>query len=220
VTDQQQDPTTLSGEPAARPALVEALGGKRGMIDSGLPVVVFVFVNSVVAAFAETGTALRAALVAALVCGVSIVALRLIRRETLQQAISGFLPLALAAWLANRSGEARDFYLPHILWQIGYGTVFLVSVLARRPLVGYIYAAVDGLDGSWRHDARMRRVFAVATLGWVAVFASRTVVQGGLYLLDRPGWLAVARLLMGMPLTILAVAATIAWVKRGRRLLA
>ncbi len=215
-----EDPVTVSGEPAARPALVEALGGKRGMVDSGLPAVVFVFVNSVVTAFADREVGLRAALVAAIACGATVVAVRLARRQTLQQALSGFLALAVAVWLAARSGEARDFFLPGIFINLAYAAVFLVSALAARPLVGYVYAAVDGLDGSWRLDRRLRRVFGVATVGWALVFTSRAVVQGALYAADRPGWLAAARLLMGWPLTILAVAATIAWVKRGRRLLA
>jgi hypothetical protein len=212
-----EDDRTLSGEPAARPAMIQALGGKRGLVDSGLPAVVFVFVNSVVAAFADRDTGLRAALVAAVVCGVGVVGLRLARRETLQQALSGFFALAVAVWFAARSGEARDFFLPGILINVAYGSAFLVSALAARPLVGYVYAAVDGLDRSWREDRRLRRVFAVATVGWAAVFAARAAVQGTLYVMDRPGLLAAARLLMGWPLTIAAVAATLAWVKRGRR---
>ena len=210
------DDVTLSGAPAARPALIDALGGKRGLFDSSLPVLVFVFVNSLVTAFTDAATGLRAALVAALVSGVVIVGLRLSRRETLQQALSGFFALAIAVWLANRSGEARDFHLPHILWQIGYSSAFLVSVVIGRPVIGYIYAAVDGLDPSWRADRRLRRVFTVATLGWVTLFATRATVLGTLYLMDRSGWLAAARLVMGWPLTIAAVAGTIAWVKRGR----
>lgn len=214
-----EDARTVSGEPATRPALIESLGGKRGLIDSGLPAVVFVFVNSVVTALSDRDTGLRAALVGAVAVGVAVVALRLYRRETLQQALSGFFALAIAVWFAARSGEARDFFLPGILINVAYGAVFVVSALIARPLVGYVYAAVDGLDKTWRTDRQLRKVFAVATFGWAAVFAARAAVQGTLYVMDRPGLLAAARLLMGWPLTILAVAATIAWVKRGRRVL-
>lgn len=210
------DPRTLSGERAAQPALVEAMGGKRGLFDSGVPAVVFVFVNSVVAAFAGTTLALRTGLAAAVVAGLTVVAVRLARRETLQQALSGFFALAVAVFLAARSGEARDFFLPGIFINLGWAAVFVVSVLLARPLVGHLYAAVDGLVG-WREDRSLRRVFAVATLGWAGIFLARAAVQGSLYLADRPGWLAAARLLMGWPLTILGVAATIAWVKRARR---
>lgn len=210
------DPRTVSGEPRTRPALVEAMGGKRGLVDSGLPAIVFVFVNSVVAAFADRDTGLRAALFAAVAVGAGVVVLRLVRRETLQQALSGFFALGIAVFFAARSGEARDFFLPGILTNVAYAAAFVVSAAIARPIVGYVYAAVDGLPAAWREDRRLRRVFAVATLGWALVFASRAAVQGTLYAMDRPGWLAAARLLMGWPLTILAVAATVAWVRRGR----
>ena len=207
---------TVSGEPPARPALVEAFGGKRGLLDSGLPAVVFVFVNSVVAAFASRDAALNAGLVSAVAVGAGVVVLRLVRKETLQQAVSGFLGLALAVWFARRTGEARGFFLPGIFINMAYGAVFFGSALIGRPLVGAIYAAVDGLDKRWREDRRLRRVFAYASVGWAMVFASRAVVQGVLYVADRPGLLAAARLLMGWPLTIAAVAVTVAYVRRAR----
>jgi hypothetical protein len=209
-------PTTVSGEPATKPALVEALGGKRGLLDSGLPAVVFIFVNSVVQAFSSRDTALRAALVGAVVTGVAIVVLRLVRKETLQQAISGFFGLGIAVFFAARSGEARGFFLPGIYINIAYGVVFLGSALIGRPIVGAIYAAVDGLDKRWREDARLRRAFAYASAGWALVFAARAVVQTVLYVMDRPGLLGASKLLMGWPLTIAAVALTVAYVKRAR----
>ena len=200
----------------AQPALVEALGGKRGLVDSGLPAVVFVFVNSVVTALADRETALRAALVAAVLSGVGIVVLRVVRKETLQQAVSGFLGLGLAVFFAARSGEARGFFLPGIWINVVYGLVFLGSAVVGRPIVGAIYAAVEGMGSTWRTDPRLRRVFALASVFWALVFASRAAVQGTLYVMDRPGLLAAARLLMGWPLTIAAVALTIAVVKRAR----
>ena len=208
-----------SGAPVGRSvtqtALVESFGGKRGLVDSGLPAVVFVLVNSVVAAFASRDAALDSALVAAVAVGAAVVGLRLVRKQTLQQAISGFLGLAIAVWFARRSGEARGFFLPGIFINIGYGLLFLVSAVVGRPVVGYVYAALEGLQG-WRDDRRLRRIFAVASTGWALVFAARAVVQGTLYLMDRPGLLAAARLLMGWPLTIAAVALTIAYVRRAR----
>ncbi len=211
------DPAVASTAPATpRPALVEAMGGKRGLVDSGLPAVVFVLVNSVVQAFSARATALNAAIAASVACGVAIVGLRLVRKETLQQALSGFFGLAIAVFFARRSGEARGFFLPGIYVNVAYGLAFVVSAVVGRPVVGYIYAAVDGLAATWREDVRLRRTFAVASFGWAAVFASRAVVQGVLYAMDRPGLLAATKLLMGWPLTIGAVALTVAYVKRRR----
>ncbi len=115
---------------------------------------------------------------------------------------------------ANRSGEARGFFLPGIFINIGYGLLFLGSAVVGWPLVGAIVGAVEGMGDRWRTDRRLRRVFAAVTVGWaLGVFGLRAAVQGALYLADRPGLLAAARLLMGWPLTILAVVATL-WVTR------
>lgn len=206
-----------AGPRSLRDEVMVSIGGTRGLFDSSLPVLVFVLVDSLVTAVTDKSTGLSWALVAAVASGVGVLVLRLVRRETPRQALSGFLPLALAAYLAHRSGSARDFYLPYILWQVGYALVLLVSVVVRQPLVGHVYSAVEGADGSWRTDRRARRAFALATLGWVVVFALRAGVQGALYAADHTGWLAAARLVMGWPLTIAAAAATVAWVKRLRR---
>jgi Protein of unknown function (DUF3159) len=51
----------------------------------------------------------------------------------------------------------------------------------------------------------------------VVVFLSRGLVQRFLYEEDRTGWLAVARLAMGYPVTIGALALTVLVVRRVRR---
>ena len=216
MPDTEQD-VTLSGEKQLGPALIESLGGKRGLVDSGLPAAVFVAVNAVVDAFAARSTALHVAIGAAVVCGLAVIGLRLRRRETVQQAVSGFVGLAIAVFFAARSGQARDFFKPGIYINAAYGAAFVVSVLIRRPIVGAIYSAVDGLGSSWREDRRLLRVFSVATTGWALVFALRAVVQTVFYTAARPDLLAVSRLLMGWPLTIGAVAATVAFVRRSHR---
>jgi hypothetical protein len=199
--------------PAARPTplLVESIGGWRGLVDSGLPVVVFVAVNA--------AADLRAAIWAAIAAGVVLFALRLARKETVQQALSGFFGVLVAAFIANRTGEAKGFFLLGIWASFAYGTVFLLSVLARWPLVGLIWEYVDGrgIGTAWRQDRRLMRVYTWCTLVWVAVFLARGLVQRYLYDQDSTGWLAVARLAMGYPFTIGAVAISVLAVRRVRK---
>lgn len=211
------DPSTVSGEKPLRPALIESLGGKRGLVDSGLPAVVFVGINGLVDAFAPRPVALRSAIAAALLSGIVIIVVRLRRKETLQQAISGFLGLGLAVFFAARSGEARGFFLPGIYINFAYAAVFLGSALVGRPLVGLIYSALDGLGTTWRTDPRLRRVFTVCTVFWAAIFALRAVVSTVFYNANRADLLAVSKLLLGWPLTIGAVALTVWFVRRSNR---
>ncbi len=200
------------GHPSARPTplLVESIGGWRGLVDSGLPVVVFVAVNA--------AAGLTAAIWAAVGAGVLLSILRLVRKETIQQALSGFFGVAVAAFIAARTGEAKGFFLLGIWASFVYGGVFLVSVLARWPLVGVIWEYVDGAgDKAWRRDRRLMRVYTWCTLVWVGVFLARGLVQRYLYEEDQTGWLAVARLGMGYPLTIGALAISVLAVRRVRR---
>jgi hypothetical protein len=191
------------------PLLVESIGGWRGLVDSGLPVVVFVAVNAL--------AGLTQAIWAAVGSGLVLFALRLVRKETVQQAVSGFLGVALAAYIASRTGEAKGFFLLGIWASFVYAVVFAVSVLVRWPLVGVVWEYVDGAGGQWRKDKQLMRVYSWMTVLWVAVFLSRGLVQRFLYEEDRTGWLAFARLAMGYPVTIGALALTVLLVRRVRR---
>lgn len=181
--------------------LAEAVGGVRGIIDGGAPALVFVLVNAIVD--------LQTAIIVAVAVGLFICLARLVRREPMQQAIYGFLGVAIAAYLAHRTGSARAFFLPGILLNVLYGAVGLVSVVVGYPVGGYAFAAFDERYTRWREQPATRRVAVQVTLAWTAVFAVRVVVQGLLYLANSPGWLAVAKIAMGWPLA--AAAAGLTW---------
>lgn len=198
-------PTSIRG--AMRDmSIVEAVGGARGLLDSGLAAVVFVAVN----AFAG----LRTGILAAIAAGVVLIVVRLVRREPLRQAISGFFGLALAAGVAAYTHSAVGFFLPGIIYQGVLAVAAVVSLAIGRPYIGYLGAMFDDRLVGWREDARTRRAMAWATLLWAFVFALRTVVQGFFYLNHHPGWLAATKLGMGYPLFAGALAVTYALVRR------
>ena len=60
----------------------------------------------------------------------------------------------------------------------------------------------------------------VATLAWMLVFGARFVVQRLLYDAGQTGWLAVARIGMGWPLTVLAAVVTYGAAKAAQRAIA
>jgi hypothetical protein len=192
--------------------LLAQAGGISGVIYSSLPVVVFVIVSSV------------SGLVPAIASAVGVAALilvwRLIRRESPQPAFSGFFGVALCALIAYVLGESKGYFLLGIWMSLVWAVVFTVSVLIRRPLVGYAWSWATGRGDAWRGVPRAVYAFDVASVGWVLVFAARFVVQGLLYDADRTGWLAAARLGMGWPLTALAALATYAAIKSAQRSIA
>ena len=192
------------------PTLLEQMGGVPGIIASTIPVAVFVVVNIV--------STLQPALIAALASGLAIAIWRIARKQPLQPAVSGHFGVGIAAFIAYRTGEARGFYLPGLIYSAVLGLAFLVSVLVRWPLAGVIWHGINGDGQSWRRDPRLLRAYTWASLLWTLVFAARLVVQGLLYNADATTWLGIARLAMGYPLVGVALLGTIWAVSRARRL--
>ncbi len=187
------------------------MGGISGLIYSSLPVLVFVPVSSFFG--------LLPAILTALVVAALILFWRLARKESVQPAISGFVGVGICALIAYIVGESKGYFLYGIWMSLFWAVVFLVSVVIRRPVVGYIWSWVNGHDRGWRAVRRAVLVFDAATITWVLVFASRFVVQRHLYDANETGWLGVTRIAMGWPLTALAALVTYLAIRSAQRAL-
>lgn len=189
--------------------LLAQMGGASGLVYSSLPVLVFVPVSSAFGLLPAIGWALA---VAAL-----ILMWRLLRRDSVQPALSGFLGVVICALIAYLVGQSKGYFLLGIWTSLLWGAVFALSMMVRRPVVGYLWSWVGGHGLGWRGARRAVYAFDLATATWMLVFASRFLVQRGLYDTGHVGWLAVTRIAMGWPLTAVAAAATwlaIRYVKR------
>ncbi len=113
-----------------RHMVLEQLGGWRGMVDASLPTIAFIVANSV--------GGLTVGIWAAAVAAVLVFLLRLVRKESIQQAVSGLFAVAVAVVIAARTGEARDFFVLGIVRNAGIGVVLLGSLPFRWPLVGVV----------------------------------------------------------------------------------
>lgn len=197
-------------EPAAagpvNKSMLEQMGGPAGAIASSVPVVVFVIVNAL--------ATLTVAIWAAVASAAAIAVLRVVRRQGLQPALSGLFGVAIAAYIAHRTGSAKGYFLLGIYTSLLYGSVFAVSIMIRRPLVGVVWSLLNGHGWTWRKHSTAVRAFDVATLAWVVVFGARFAVQQWLYGNDQTGWLAVARIAMGLPLYGLALLVTVWAIRR------
>ena len=176
--------------------LLDQMGGISGLVYSSLPVAVFVPVS--------TAVGLVPATVSALAVAALILVWRLWRRETVQPAVLGFIGVGICAVIAYVVGQSKGYFLLGIWGALFWAAVFAGSVLLRRPIVGYIWAFIKEHDPSWRRVRKAVWAYDVATLIWVVVFLSRFFVQRYLYDMDQTGWLGVARITMGWPLTVLA----------------
>jgi hypothetical protein len=192
--------------------LLAQLGGVAGLIYSSLPVVTFVVASSLFGLLPAIGSALGVATL--------VLLWRLIRRESTQPAFSGFAGVAVCALIAYVVGESKGYFLLGIWMSLLWAVVFAASILVRRPLVGYAWSWASGRDRGWRAVPRAVYAFDIASLCWMLVFAARFVVQRLLYDADQTGWLGVARIAMGWPLTAVAALATYAAIKAAQRAIA
>jgi Protein of unknown function (DUF3159) len=198
--------------PSFSEQMAEQLGGVRGLVESSIPVTVFVVVNFVGDHFHLWK--LNASLIAAVAVAVVMAVYRLSRQEPVRHAVNGVFGVAIGAAIAWNSGEARDFYLPGILLSAAYGIAMLGSVAIRRPLVGWVWAIMaDGGGTRWRDDGRLLRVFGWLTVLWAGVYLAKVCIQYALYLAQQTDLLGVTRLVLGWPPYVLLAAITV-WVVR------
>jgi intracellular septation protein A len=179
--------------------VIEALGGKKGLLDSGLPALVFLIAFNISHDLQKAATS---AIVTALVLAI----LRLAKKDTLQHVISGLIGVVFCAFLARKTGSAVDYYLPGLIINVIYGSVYLISNLVGLPILGLVLGPILGENLHWRKVAERKRAYIRAGWLWVAMFASRLIVQYPLYKTGNLTALGTARLVMGYPLF-----AAVAW---------
>lgn len=199
-----------------RTQLIASIGGWTGALITAIPTAVFIVVN--------VTASLRMAIFAAVGSAVVLSGYRLVRRQPVQQALSGLFGVLVAALIAARTGQARGYFLLGIWTSFLYAVPFLASVLVRRPLIGLLWEFLDAAPPDpddparpWYRRRPLLRAYTIATLIGTALFLARGIVQATLYREDATGWLAVARIAMGYPLYIVAVAAGYWVVRRVRR---
>ncbi|MFI0484724.1 DUF3159 domain-containing protein [Actinomadura sp. 9N215] len=198
-------------EAAVRAQLTKALGGVRGMIEAAVPTIAF------------TGTyvvsdEIKLAVGAGVGAAVLLLAVRIAQRSNPQFVLNSLVGIAVAAFFALRSGKAEDAFLPGILLNAGYAAAMIFSIAVRWPIVGFIIGTVTGDPTAWRRDPGIVRLCSKLTWLLVLPCAARVAVQYPIYLADgdQSGLLGAAKIAMGWPLQVAALAAMVWLLARGR----
>ena len=118
-------------EHLVRSKLAEALGGRRGIVESAVPTIAFTLL------FVTTHD-LRLALTVSIAVTVGLLIVRVIQRSSVQFVLNALFGIGIAALFAARSGEARDVFLPGILYNAGYAAVFVGSIIIGWPILGFM----------------------------------------------------------------------------------
>lgn len=178
-----------------RQKVLSAFGGKKGLIDSGIPSVVFLVVFNL-------RDDLQEALYASVGVSIVLTIIRLLARDTVQHAFSGLIGALICAWFANRTGNPSDVFVPKLLTNLGYGTVYLIANLAGWPILGLMLGPILGENLLWRNDPARKKAYLRASWIWVAMFFTRIAVQYPIYKSGNVNLLGTVNLAMGYPLFI------------------
>lgn len=180
------------------PSLMDALGGRKGLLDSALPALTFVLT------YLATGQDLGPALAAAVVVGGVVALLRLRRRDPLRNVLAGFAGVAVSVTVARTTGEPVDYFLPSLLANAGAAVAWAVSIWVRRPLLGVVVGAVTR-SRAWRTDPLLLHAYQRASWIWTASFVVRLVVMTPLWLSDALVALGVAKVVLGWPMVLVVI---------------
>lgn len=205
-------PTVETVEAMVRAQMAKALGGRRGMLEAGVPGIIFTILWL-------TTRDLQLALIAS--GGVAGLALlvRVVQRSTVQFCFNALFAIGIG-WLfvrlaasagGSESDQALAFFLPGILISLAYTVAMAGSCLAGWPFVGFMLGGVTGDPFEWHQDRQV--VHLCTRLTWVFLVpgAIGVLLQGPVWLL---GWsdvidvelavllLGILRLGLGWPLRI------------------
>lgn len=216
-------------EAAIRREFAKALGGKRGMVETAIPTILFTITYlslqgrpGLYAFGLLEDPALEWALGLGIGVALLLVMVRLLQRSPVQYVINSLIGIGIAALFAASTGQAEDAFLPGIIYNAGYAAVLVVSILVRWPAVGLLIGAVtQDTQHRWRHNPAVVQLSSRLTWLLVIPCVLRVVVQYPLYVLASNdvawlGALGAAKIAMGWPLQVAALACMVWLLARGR----
>lgn len=212
-------PTAATVEAMVRHQMARALGGRRGMVEAGVPGLLFT------AVWLPTKD-LRLALVLSLASAAVALVIRLVQRSTLQYVLNavfsigiGYVFVRIAAGSGgSESDQALAFFLPGIIYSAVYTVVLVATILARWPLIGFMLGSVTGDPTAWHADPQIVRLCSRLTWLLLAPGAIGVLLQGPVWLLGNAGTIekdtavaviAALRYGLGWPLRIASWSAMI-----------
>lgn len=212
-------------EAVVRAQLSAALGGRRGMVEAAIPTITF---TATYVSTKEIQLAIGLSVTFALV----LLGVRLAQRGPVQYVVNALFGIGIGClfvWLGGRNGgdesqQALAYFVPGLIYNAVYSLALVLSILARWPVVGLMVGSVSNDPFRWRQDRQVVRLCSNLTWMLVVPCVLRVVVQGPIYLAGRAAddadpylaALGLAKVAMGWPLQVAALAAMVWLLARNR----
>ncbi|MFJ4682606.1 DUF3159 domain-containing protein [Streptomyces sp. NPDC088789] len=180
-------------------ALFEAFGGVRGMVETVVPGLLFVSIYTI-------NKDLHLSAIAALAVSLVLVVVRLAMKDTVKHAFSGVFGVVFGVVFAMMTGNAKDFYLPGMLYTLGLGLAYIITTLCGVPLIGLVLGPVFKENLSWRtRNPGRKTAYAKASWAWGLILLGKSAILFPLYWwadTTQLGWVLVS---LKIPPFLLAV---------------
>ncbi len=197
-------------EAVVRAQIAKAFGGKRGTVEAAVPTIAF----TLTWIFTED---LKFSVILSVALSVVLLVARIVQRSTPQFVLNSLFGIGIGAFFALRSGNAEDAFLPGMLWIAVVEALMILSILVRWPFLGFLLGATNPDDPiAWHRDKGI--VDLCVKLSWIMALPGliKLGVQIPLYLAGNVFWLGIAKVALGWPV-YLAALATVGWMlARGR----
>ncbi|MCX4642595.1 MULTISPECIES: DUF3159 domain-containing protein [unclassified Streptomyces] len=194
TADQESDSKAVT-----EAALFEAFGGVRGLVETVVPGLLFVTIFTI-------NKDLHMSAVAALAVSLVLVVVRLVMKGTVKHAFSGVFGVAFGVVFAMMTGNAKDFYLPGMLYTLGLAVAYIVTTLCGVPLIGLILGPVFKENLSWRtRNPGRKKAYAKASWAWGLILLAKCAILFPMYWwadTTKFGWVLIA---LKIPPFLLAV---------------
>ncbi|MFE2988755.1 DUF3159 domain-containing protein [Streptomyces sp. NPDC059262] len=194
TADQESDSKAVT-----EAALFEAFGGVRGLVETVVPGLLFVTIFTI-------NRDLHMSAIAALAVSLVLVVVRLVMKGTVKHAFSGVFGVAFGVVFAMMTGNAKDFYLPGMLYTLGLAVAYIVTTLCGVPLIGLILGPVFKENLSWRtRNPGRKKAYAKASWAWGLILLAKCAILFPMYWwadTTKFGWVLIA---LKIPPFLLAV---------------
>ncbi|MEV0693613.1 DUF3159 domain-containing protein [Streptomyces sp. NPDC050388] len=199
-----EDTSADDAKAVTEAALFEAFGGVRGMVETVLPGLLFVSIYTI-------NKDLHMSAIAALAVSLVMVVVRLAMKDTVKHAFSGVFGVGFGVVFAMMTGNAKDFYLPGMLYTLGLALAYIITAMAGVPLIGLMLGPVFRENLSWRtRNPGRKKAYTKASWAWGLILLGKSAILFPLYWwadTAQLGWVLVA---LKIPPFLLAVYLT--WV--------
>ena len=201
-------------EAVVRRQMAASLGGRRGMLEAGLPGLAFTAAWLIV-------KDIRVALIAGAAIAAVALVLRLVQRSTIQYVANAVVGIAIG-WLVvhiargmggSQEDQALAFFVPGVVITGVYTVALVFSCLVRWPAIGFMVGSVAGDPLEWHQDRQVVSLCTRLTWLFLAPGAILALVEGIVILLGYGGAmhkdaavlvLGIIRLGVGWPLRLVA----------------